>query len=172
MATVASLAEQNLASAAGLVAAIGALVGLYIAARQLAARIALAKLTFEDSFTKEYRQLIRSIPTKALLGARLNEEERREALAGFYHYIDLCNEQAYLKSKGRITERTWREWRQGIEGNLSRPEFAAAWSYIAHYSNRDEEEFEDLRALVRPADYDPSNPYLPPPSDLPSDVVR
>src|SRR5262245_62145067 len=91
-------------------AAIATGVGILIAVWQLTAHARLARSSFEDTFAKEYRAVIKAIPTKALLGRKLTPEERTMTLDDFYHYIDLCNEQAYLKRRGRISGRTWREW--------------------------------------------------------------
>lgn len=104
-----------------------ALVGLWLAYRQMAAQSELQAATYEDGFVGEYRKLVQQIPTKALLGEALTEQERADALNEFYHYIDLCNEQAYQARMGRIRKATWKEWKSGIEGNLRRPEFARAW---------------------------------------------
>src|SRR5262249_43595149 len=113
-------------------------------------------------FAKEYRAVIKAIPTKALLGRKLTPEERSQTLDDFYHYVDLCNEQACLRKRRRISGRTWREWSDGIKGNLHKPEFRRVWSYIAHYA-RDEAgqlQFQSLRELVAPDQYDEAQPYL------------
>lgn len=125
-----------------------ALVGLAFAYRQFKLQASLHVAAFEDGFVREYRALIQQIPTKALLGDTLTPLEREQSLKIFYHYVDLCNEQAYQAKEGRIRAATWNEWKSGIEGNLRRPEFARAWAYIASKSAN---EFTELRAVAAPA---------------------
>jgi hypothetical protein len=106
---------------------------------------------------QQYQKLTQKLPTKALLGDALSDAERIEALSEFYHYIDLCNTQAYHHRKGRITRATWKEWREGIEANFNRAELALVWSYIAA---KRPGEFDDLRKLVQPPECEPDNPYM------------
>ncbi len=145
------------------------LVGLLLAYRQLKAQATLEMAegelqaaTYEDSFVREYRKIVQQIPTAALLGELLTPRERTKSLNAFYHYIDLCNEQAYQAKLGRIRKATWDEWKSGIEGNLRRPEFMRAWAYVAAKSDG---EFQDLRVIVNPAPYDTNSGYPPPPGD-------
>src|SRR5258706_14203113 len=90
-------ALSNIATAAAVVVAAWQLV---LAHRQ-------SVTNFEDSFAKEYRELASELPTKALLGEPLTEEEYAEHFDELYHYFDLCNEQVFLRSIGRISEKTW-----------------------------------------------------------------
>ena len=99
---------------------------------------------FEDGMAGEYRDLIQRIPTKALLGEELGEDECQNALDEFYHYIDLSNEQVFLRMNNRITFKTWQNWCDGIKANLSRPAFKKAWTEI---KSRATESFNELRRL-------------------------
>lgn len=139
------------------VASIITVLGILIALWQIRHQSKIAKLTFENLFVQQYQKLTQKFPTKALLGDALTDAERAEAISEFYHYIDLCNTQAYHHRKGRITRATWREWRDGIEANFQRPELALVWSYIAA---RRPSEFDDLRKVARPAKCESNNPYL------------
>ena len=123
------------------------LIGLAFAFRQVKLQAEAHVGAYEDGFVREYRVLVQQIPTKALLGDPLTEQEFEQSLKAFYHYIDLCNEQAYQAKQGRIRKATWEEWKSGIEGNLRRVEFERAWTYIAAKS---EGEFRDLRDVVSP----------------------
>lgn len=122
-------------------------IGVFIAGRQLFLSKRLAVTQFEDQFSTQYRELIRRVPVKALLGHRLSDDELREALPAFYHYFDLSNEQVFLREKGRIGDDTWEEWKVGIQQNLKRPAFLAAWSYIASQAP---DSFDELRRIVPP----------------------
>jgi hypothetical protein len=118
-----------------------AVIQLWLGRRQ-------AKTQFEDQLSAQYRSLIRDIPISAVLGEDLDEASYQTALPVFYHYFDLCNEQAFLRKRRRIRHSTWRDWRDGIETNLKRPMFRRAWSEIAR---RSPESFDELRRVVPPA---------------------
>ncbi|MFN0076701.1 MAG: hypothetical protein ACKVY0_09520 [Prosthecobacter sp.] len=121
--------------------------GVLIAAWQLWLAHRQTITAFEDSFAREYRELAATLPTKALLGDPLTEEEHAKHFDEFYHYFDLCNEQVYLHLSGRITKRTWRFWRDGIASNMKRQAFARAWWEIA---NRAGPDFAELRRFFPP----------------------
>ncbi len=102
-----------------------------------------ARTDFEDELDREYRDLARQIPTAALLGKELTELEQEDSLKDFFHYIDLCNQQVFLRANGRIGKKTWHYWRDGIRFNLSRPAFRKAWDKI----KPETESFSELRRL-------------------------
>jgi hypothetical protein len=122
-------------------------VGVAVAAWQLWLAQRQAKTSFEDSIVKEYRELAATLPTKALLGEALTEEEQRAALEEFYRYFDLCNHQIFLHERKRITRKTWSFWREGIESNMRRPAFQRAWADVCARANGD---FAELRTLCPP----------------------
>ncbi len=103
--------------------------------------------SFEDSFAREYRELAATLPTKALMGKELSEEEHNAHLDEFYHYFDLCNEQEFLHQRGRISRNTWKFWHDGIASNLQRPAFRRAWNEICTQTKSD---FSELRAIFPP----------------------
>lgn len=139
------------------VAALATAFGILLAAVGLWMQADTARASFEDEFTREYRTIMRNIPTKALLGAELTPDERRETFQHFYHYFDLCNEQIYKKRK--ISPATWRDWEDGIRGNLERKtEFKQAWSYVAHVTS--DQVFESLRKLCPPIPHTEAARYL------------
>ena len=117
----------------GDVAAIATVVGLILSLIAAARRVReLGKLNqaqFEDSLDKEYRKIIRGIPMDALLGKTVKGDnpELRELL---YNYLDLCNGQIYLRKIGRVGDKRWQDWRDGIKHNLSLPEFAKVWKEV------------------------------------------
>jgi hypothetical protein len=104
----------------------------------------VATTQFEDSMAKEYRELAAKIPTRALLGEELTEEEYKDTFDEFYHYIDLSNEQVFLRQRGRISEGTWTYWLDGIRSNLARPAFNRAWEEI---KSQAKDSFKELRYL-------------------------
>jgi hypothetical protein len=126
-------------------ASIATAVGVVFAGWQLRATKDIARTQFEDRLTEQYRNIIRQVPIEALLGAQLSDEEHVKALPIFYHYFDLSNEQAFLNDRERIRDRTWKEWRDGIEQNLSRPAFARAWREIEQLRP---DSFAELRSVL------------------------
>jgi hypothetical protein len=106
----------------------------------------LATTQFEDSMAKEYREVAAKIPTKALLGEDLTEEEYKETFDEFYHYIDLSNEEIFLRQRGRISAETWIYWLDGIRSNLARPAFNRAWEEI---KQKADDSFNELRRLEK-----------------------
>ena len=121
--------------------------GVAVAASQLFFTRRQAATTFEDSLTHQYRSLIERIPVEALFGEKLLPQTQADLLPHFYRYFDLCNEQAFLRKKKRISNGTWANWRDGITGNMERPAFAQAWAEVAHRAQQD---FEHLRELCPP----------------------
>jgi hypothetical protein len=115
------------------VSALAALVsacGLFLAFWQLKLMKRMAVMQFEDNLAREYRDLASRLPTKALLGEELTEDEHQGALDEFIHYIDLSNEQVFLRQCKRLSLTTWVNWCDGIRSNLQRPAFARAWQEI------------------------------------------
>lgn len=139
-------ALANIATAAAVV----------VGAWQLVLAQRLSVTNFEDSFAKEYRELAATLPTKAFLGEALSNREHVKYFDEMYHYFDLCNEQVFLQSIGRICDKTWIFWRDGIASNLRRPAFSRAWSEIAARANDD---FSELKTLF------PPKPYMAEPYD-------
>jgi hypothetical protein len=87
------------------------------------------------------------LPLDVMLGKAVSELTYTEALPTLFHYIDLCNDQAFLHEQGRISTATWRQWREGIEQNFKRPAFQRAWSEVAAALP---DTFDELRRVVPP----------------------
>lgn len=129
------------------IASIATAAAVVVGAWQLVLAHRQSVTNFEDTFAKEYRELAAKLPTKALLGEPLTEEEYTRHFDEMYHYFDLCNEQAFLQNVGRISKKTWCFWRDGMASNMRRPAFERAWAEIAARANND---FSELRALFPP----------------------
>jgi hypothetical protein len=127
------------------IASIATSVGVFFAAFQLWHTRARAITTFEDSLATEYRQITGRLPTEALLGEILTADLQKANLHEFYQYFDLTNSQIFLRQSGRISERTWTFWAEGIQTNLGRPAFASAWADI---SGRAGSDFSELRRVI------------------------
>lgn len=128
------------------VSVMAAAIGVWFAYAQLRHTRQQAITQFEDGLAREYREIARRIPVKALLGDALVGDEFDKALNDLYNYIDLSNEQVFLRQQGRVREVTWLNWRDGIRTNLGRPAFAKAWETI---KKRSPDSFDELRELER-----------------------
>jgi hypothetical protein len=128
----------------GLIASAATAFGVVMAWWQVREARRQAVTSFEDSMSREYRDIAQKLPVAALLGDPLSEEELTSNLDDFYHYIDLTNEQVFLRQRGRVRADTWANWRDGIQTNLSRPAFRAAWERIKEKAPNS---FEELRRL-------------------------
>lgn len=103
-----------------------------------------AVVAFEDSLAREYREIAHELPVAALLGEPIDQTVYTDVLEYFYRYIDLSNEQVFLRMNRRITASTWQNWVAGIKSNLARPAFQQAWEEI---KQRAPESFSELRRL-------------------------
>jgi hypothetical protein len=138
----AQVLSDQIAMVGVLVGAVG-LLGVFLQLRQQSLQ---AQTAFEDSFDERYRQVVSPIPTRALLGDELTEEEYQAAFDDLHRYIDLCNEQAFLFNKRRIRRKTWVYWLDGLSSNLDRPAFKRAWTEISTQAPND---FSELRDAIR-----------------------
>ena len=125
--------------------------GLLFTICQLRLAKKLARTQFEDTLAREYREIIAKLPSRAMLGEELSNAENVDYLDEFYQYIDLCNEQVFLRTRNRITFSTWVYWRDGITANLARPAFKTAWERI----KQDPNSFEELKQLLHQPKKDP-----------------
>jgi hypothetical protein len=132
--------------------------GVFVAASALGLSVRQARTSFEDGLAREYRQIAQELPVGALLGEPGDppgSEAFVETLDRFYRYVDLTNEQIFLRKRGRIRQSTWRDWAVGINGNLDRAQFKAAWAYIAERSPDDFDELREFRTTGK----DPARPW-------------
>jgi len=111
------------------VASLATAIGVCIAAWQIWESRKLAQTSFEDGFDQQYRKLAMNVPVDALIGKPINDkkDDLREII---YNYLDLCNEQTYLRQKKRVSKHRWKEWNDGIKDNLSKPAFKVVWNEI------------------------------------------
>jgi hypothetical protein len=112
------------------IGAISAVVGLGFVWKQMKLTKDIAQLQFEDALEKEYRELVSSIPTKALLDSDLDDVDYAETFDEFFRYFDLSNRQIELRKENRIGDATWNNWRLGIKFNMSQPAFNKAWGDV------------------------------------------
>ena len=121
-------------------------IGVFLAFLQIRSSKHQTRTQFEDSLAREYREIAHKFPVKALLGESLDEDEYAKSFHLFYHYIDLSNEQIFLRQRGRISKATWENWRDGIKSNMSLPALSQAWTEI---KSKSPSRFEELRRLEK-----------------------
>lgn len=103
-----------------------------------------SKTTFENSLSKEYREIIRAIPYNSLIGATLTDEEKDKAFNELYNYMDFCNQQIFLRKNGRIRKSTWLNWQSGMKLNFTLPIFKEVSQKVFDELS---EIFEELRRV-------------------------
>jgi hypothetical protein len=81
--------------------------GVLLAWWQIRVQKKQAVTDFEDRLTAEYRKIVKPLPVSALLGEEINESAYRDHLGDFYQYIDLTNQQLFLRRQGRVSKATW-----------------------------------------------------------------
>ncbi|GGI98781.1 hypothetical protein GCM10007978_40720 [Shewanella hanedai] len=104
-----------------------------------------SKTTFEDSLSKEYRDISKNIPYNALIGKKLNDDEKSQAYNEIFNYMDFCNEQIFLRQSGRVRKNTWNNWQEGMHTNFSLPIFA---SVSAEVFKELPGTFQELRKVI------------------------
>lgn len=129
-------------------AAVATAAAVFVGACALLLQRYQARTAFEDAVVRQYREIIRpgllanAILLNLLAGV---PEHRRERLQQVYLYLDLCNEQVFLRSIGRISRSTWRiQWSDGIRGYVEgNPAIASDWHLIKSKTN----DFRELRCF-------------------------
>jgi len=126
-------------------AAVVAAASIFIAMFQLYLTKKNAISSFEDDIAREYRSIIKKrIPLKAILGEELSKNELDDCISDIFSYIDLSNEEVFLRQQGRVRKKTWKYWCEGIQMNLEIPAFRKAWELI---KTKDKSMFSELRRL-------------------------
>jgi hypothetical protein len=95
---------------------------------------AIEQSSFEENFDVEYRKLARAIPVDALIGKEVPPEQAYDMREYGYNLCDLSNEQAWLRSTGRIRKATWLSWSAGMKANFAKIEFKKVWDEVYAHS--------------------------------------
>jgi len=95
-------------------------------------------LVYTDRYSKMMNRLPFAArhPGSSYRLSELPEGERDEVLAAFRDYFNMCAEEMWLKSSGRIDSGTWRVWHEGMKEVARFPSFTEAWQQLAdeyHY---------------------------------------
>ena len=105
-------------------------IGVLVAAFQLRVSSIIAQSEFEDSIDQQYRELAKDIPVDALIGKTVPSEKKEYTRELIYNYLDLCNEQTFLRKNKRVRRGTWVDWCSGMQSHLSKVEFVNVWTEI------------------------------------------
>jgi hypothetical protein len=105
---------------------------------------------FEDKLTSDYREIVYEIPVESLLDDS-DADQYEGCLKDYYRYIDLSNDQVFLRKEGRVSKSTWENWQAGIETNIQRNDFQKAWCEI---KDKAPDSFNELRKLEDPTEPD------------------
>jgi hypothetical protein len=118
------------ASVAGVIVAILAVV---FALRGV--RDQLWLLTFSE-YTRRYSEIVRELPSEArrpggtFAFAELHPCEQGRVLNVARAYFNLCSEEYYLHTRGRIDDATWEIWRDGMIEVLRAPWSRTTWELL------------------------------------------
>ena len=126
------------------IASIATAFGIIIAAWQIWLGRRQSRLDFEDSFDQRYRDLTMQIPVDALIGDPFPSEDQKRVRELVFNYLDLCNEQVYLRMRKRISKVRWKDWCEGMQSNLEKPAFKEVWDEI---QKKAPDEFSHLKEL-------------------------
>jgi len=130
-------------SAATAIGSLATALGVCFGAWQIKVGKDQAQATFEDSLDQQYRSLSMELPVSVLIGEPVVESDRMRVRELIFNYLDLANEQVYLRAKGRISKHTWASWCSGIELHLAKPAFNEVYAEI-----KDKCDFTYLGRLV------------------------
>lgn len=126
------------------IASVATAIGVLLAGWQIRTAKQAARSEFENGLAQQYRDIIKKIPIEALLGKKLDARQWNNTLDDFFRYIDLSNEQVFLRQHNRISKATWRLWSEGIKLKLELESFRDAWGY---FKQEAPESFKELQML-------------------------
>jgi hypothetical protein len=120
------------------VVAIATVIGVLVAAVALfvalkGVRDQMWLQTFAE-YTRRYNEIVRELPAQARRPSSdfslvtLDQQERDRVLNAARSYLNLCSEEFYLHTRGRIDNETWSIWRQGMIETLRLPWIQQTWS--------------------------------------------
>ncbi len=84
-------------------------------------------------YTDRYRRVMAGVPPEArvpALNRRLTDlpaNDREQLISAFRDYFNMCSEEMWLKSNGRVDSDTWKVWRAGMKDVLRSPMVRDVW---------------------------------------------
>lgn len=117
-----------------LVTIIGLIISILNNRKQVKAFNEQLKLNFFSTFTSRYQEIILNFPEEInepdFDYNKLQTEDRSKVLRYMRAYFNLCSEEFDLWKAGKIEERIWENWKEGIEFSFSKVAFRNAWKLI------------------------------------------
>jgi hypothetical protein len=119
-----------LASVAGVIVALATVV---VALRGVRDQLWLQ--TFSE-YTRRYGEIVRELPSEArrpgghFVFDELDTEEQGRVLNIARAYLNLCSEEYFLHSRGRIDDETWAIWQGGIVEVFRAPWIQSTWTML------------------------------------------
>jgi len=115
-------------------ASIATAIGVAFCGIQLKLTKKQSQAEFEDRLDQQYREISMALPVDVLIGQDAEEEKAGEIRELIYNYLDLTNEQVYLRAKGRVSNHTWSSWSSGIEAHMKKKAFTEVFDEIKDFS--------------------------------------
>ena len=118
------------ASVAGVIVALASVV---VALRGVRDQLWLQ--TFSE-YTRRYGEIVTDLPSEArrpggtYLFDEQDESEQGRVLNTARAYLNLCSEEYYLHSRGRIDDETWTIWRDGMIEVFRAPWIQTTWDIL------------------------------------------
>lgn len=116
---------EMISSIATAIGSLATALGVLFGAWQIQLSKKQSQAEFEDHLDQQYRSLSMELPVDVLIGKEPKSEDAARVREIIYNYLDLSNEQIYLRAKGRVSTITWQTWSMGIKAHLERPAFAS-----------------------------------------------
>ena len=92
---------------------------------------------FFTDYTKRYQKIMLHLPEEFYTNEVTYKELQNEARAYLRAYFDLCSEEYYLKTSGKIDKEVWENWKQGIVYIFNKELILEAWSHFNQENYQD-----------------------------------
>jgi hypothetical protein len=121
---------EEIVAAATIVGVFAAIAAILVSLRGVRHQLWLQ--TFSE-YTRRYSEIVGDLPSEARRpGGRfvyddLDDDEQGRVLNTARAYLNLCSEEYFLHSRGRIDDETWSIWRGGMIEVLRAPWIQTTW---------------------------------------------
>lgn len=115
-------------------ASVATAIGVLFCGIQLKIAKKQGQAEFEDKLDQQYRTIAMALPVDVLIGKEPSEENAGMVRELIFNYLDLSNEQIYLRAKGRISRHTWNSWQAGISGHMAKKAFRTVFEEVQEIS--------------------------------------
>lgn len=103
-------------------------VAIYTIRREYENVASQLRYSYFADYAKRYSQIMEEMPADVFLPGDTDLIEMTEDhYKAMSRYFDLCCEEHFLNTKGRIDPSVWDDWKEGIETNMSKAVFKKAW---------------------------------------------